>query len=374
MSGAASAASYSPERRSPRRRDLSCSWSGVFGSPCSWRSTSSTASPSSRSRSSSWPATRATGRGRATTPAPAVRPEACRPRTCSRDVVEEERGAVGDALWSSTSTRSICRVFSPCRACRSAGDRRHPGGTRGRSRGSPGSAVLARHRSSDWPSGAAARAECARRARRGISSERPGVLAEARTEERRVAHLLDDEVLDVRRVDGEVLDRQRYIRLGEVQGDPVVRPDRSAPRCRAPRRRLAAIAIATARARGCRTEKRMQTRQSPISCGSARRRSCVQDGTAPVASCCSRRKVDQVARRAFVEVVVAAQAFGRLRVFQRRELARRHTDLLPELERTADAFALPERHRARHARRSETSTRSRVISSMRHVDAPSRKV
>ena len=53
-----------------------------------------------------------------------------------------------------------------------------------------------------------------------------GVLAEARAEERRLPQLGDDEILDLARVDEQLLDRRRRIRLGEVQRDAVVRPDR----------------------------------------------------------------------------------------------------------------------------------------------------
>ena len=60
---------------------------------------------------------------------------------------------------------------------------------------------------------------------------------------------------------------------------------------------------------------------------------------------------EQVARRALVEVVLAAEPDERGRVAERRELARGGADLLPELVRPPDALALPERHRARQARR-----------------------
>ena len=52
------------------------------------------------------------------------------------------------------------------------------------------------------------------------------VLAEARAEERRVPNLGDDEILDLAGVDHQVLGRRRHIRLGEVQRDAVVGPDR----------------------------------------------------------------------------------------------------------------------------------------------------
>ena len=52
-----------------------------------------------------------------------------------------------------------------------------------------------------------------------------GVLAEARAEERRLPHLLDDELLDLVRLDEQVGERRRDVRVGKVEGDPVVRPE-----------------------------------------------------------------------------------------------------------------------------------------------------
>ena len=40
------------------------------------------------------------------------------------------------------------------------------------------------------------------------------------------AHLLDDEVLQLRGLDEEVAERGRRVGVGEVQGDAVVRPER----------------------------------------------------------------------------------------------------------------------------------------------------
>ncbi len=60
---------------------------------------------------------------------------------------------------------------------------------------------------------------------------------------------------------------------------------------------------------------------------------------------------EQVARRALVEVVLVAQPGACGRVAERRELARGGTDLLAELVGPPHSFALPERHRARQARR-----------------------
>ena len=97
---------------------------------------------------------------------------------------------------------------------------------------------------------------------------------------------------------------------------------------------------------------RMQTRQSPIS---SRKRSTTivrSVGMAPVAASCSRRKTSRFRGRTLVQHVPApVSRVERLRSWRARELARRAPDLLAELVRAADALALPERHRARHARR-----------------------
>ena len=53
-----------------------------------------------------------------------------------------------------------------------------------------------------------------------------GVLAEAGAEERGLADLADDELLDLVRADQQVGGARRRIRLGQVERDPVVRPDR----------------------------------------------------------------------------------------------------------------------------------------------------
>ena len=53
-----------------------------------------------------------------------------------------------------------------------------------------------------------------------------GVLAEAGAEERRLAHLLHDELLDLVRADEQVGHGRRRVRVGEMERDAVVRPDR----------------------------------------------------------------------------------------------------------------------------------------------------
>ena len=61
------------------------------------------------------------------------------------------------------------------------------------------------------------------------------VFAEARAEERGVPDLGHHEVLDLGRVDEEVVPRRRGVGIGKVQRDPVIRPDRLNVRGRATR-------------------------------------------------------------------------------------------------------------------------------------------
>ena len=182
--------------------------------------------------------------------------------------------------------------------------------------------------------------------------QRPGrVLAEAGAEERRLPHLLHDELLDLVGRDEQIGDRRRQVGLGQVQRDPVVRPDRL---------RLEPERVAQAGA-----ERHRPGRVHP-------RPERRQDAEAPVADLVAealdhdrpvgrddaavRRGLvaqvgEQVLRRQRVEVVVAAEALERLLVGERHDLARGAADLLPELEGPSDALALPERDGAGRARR-----------------------
>ncbi len=108
-----------------------------------------------------------------------------------------------------------------------------------------------------------------------------GVLAEARAEERRLAHLLDDELLDLLGRDQQVRDRRRQ-RRPPAGGGRSRRPTRSncASRPSASRRR-APSAIAQGACTRAPKGVRMHTRQSPIS---SRKRSTTivrSDGTTP---------------------------------------------------------------------------------------------
>ena len=79
---------------------------------------------------------------------------------------------------------------------------------------------------------------------------------------------------------------------------------------------------------------------------------------------------DEVLGRAAVEVVVLRELLrGRVH-----RLAGEGADRLAELGGAADPVAAPERHRAGDPGRGVTITRSRVMSSIRQVVAPSRKV
>ena len=92
---------------------------------------------------------------------------------------------------------------------------------------------------------------------------------------------------------------------------------------------------------------RTHTRQSPIS---SRKRSItivLSDGMTRVASCCSRRNWTRLTRGLLVQMVALRERCGLLIDRPARERA----DRLAELARAAEPVALPERDRARHARR-----------------------
>src|SRR5581483_3915881 len=177
-----------------------------------------------------------------------------------------------------------------------------------------------------------------------------GVLAETRTEERGVADFGDDEILDFAGVDDEILRRRRRVGLWEVQRDPVVRPDRlrldpmrlAQPRCDRHRPRCMHAPA-----------ERREDAHTPVADLVAE---ALDDDRAIRGNRARRIRLlaqerEQVARRALLEVEVVAEPRNGTRLGQCRELARRGADLLAELERPADAFALPKRHRTGQARR-----------------------
>ena len=210
--------------------------------------------------------------------------------------------------------------------------------------------------------------------RRGISSERAGVLAEARAEERRLADLGDDEVLDLARVDHQLVDRRRDVGLGEVQRDPVVRPDRlrlDAERVAQPRgdrhrpRRVHAAA------------ERREDADAPVADLVAEAldddRAVGRDGAGGVVLLA--QEGEQVGGGAPVEVVLVGEPRERLVVLQRRLSSR---DAAPIFWPSSNGRPTPSPFQNGTAPGTpgagETSTRSRVISSIRQVEAPSRKV
>ena len=172
------------------------------------------------------------------------------------------------------------------------------------------------------------------------------VLAEARAEQRRAAQLADDQVLELVGVGTSTRSAPgRLVGVGQVDDDPVVGPDRVG---------LEAELVADAR----------RQRQAPggVDAAAVGR----QDAQPPVADLVAEaldhdravagdharrllllaQEVEQVVGRARVEVVVALERLGGLVDRPARERA----DRLAQLLRPPDAVALPERHRAGHAR------------------------
>ena len=177
-----------------------------------------------------------------------------------------------------------------------------------------------------------------------------GVLAEARAEESGLADLADDELLDLVRADQQVGGARRRVGLGEVERDPVVRPDRLHVE---PERLAQAGGERHPPGRVHAAAERRQDADAPVADLVAE---ALDDDRAVGGDDAGRRRLlaqerEQVLRRARVEVVVArAAASSAFVVGERDELARSAADLLAELVRAADALALPERHDAGHAR------------------------
>ena len=201
-----------------------------------------------------------------------------------------------------------------------------------------------------------------------------GVLAEAGAEERRLAELGDDEILDLGRLEQQIGDRRRRVGVGEVDRDPVVRPDR----LRVEPERLAQPAGDRHRpGRVHAAAERREDADAPVAdlvaealdddraVGRARRRSR-RPGRAGRRAGCGRR-----ARRAGSR----PQPFER-RMRRRAPRARARRRRSSRRARTAARRPRPSRTAPPRERpgAGETSTRSRVISSIRQVDAPSRNV
>ena len=211
--------------------------------------------------------------------------------------------------------------------------------------------------------------------RRGISSERARVLAEARAEERGVAHLGDDEILDLARVD-HAAPRSAAARPTRGSAARSRRPTRStAPRHRAPRAGARRSPSPTARARvrrtarGCRRASRRSRR------GSARRRSCGRTGRRPSrraarAGTCSRLRAARSSRW--------YSSRSRVERLRRPSAPTSSRDAAPIFWPSSNGRPTPSPFQNGTAPGTpgagETSTRSRVISSIRQVEAPSRNV
>ena len=170
------------------------------------------------------------------------------------------------------------------------------------------SRTSARPAAATAPSAAAARAACARRdGGAGSAARGPRSRGSARRRApcRPAPRRRDPRPRPGRRADP----RSAAARRPRGSGARCRRPTRStAPRSPSASRRRAAIAIAHGACTRPPNGVRMQTRQSPIS---SRNRSTTivrSEGTAPVASCCSRRNVSRFARGALVEVVLARAA------------------------------------------------------------------
>ena len=204
-----------------------------------------------------------------------------------------------------------------------------------------------------------------------------GVLAEARAEERRAADLLHDELLElVRRRASRSATAGGASASGRWSAMPSSRPDRLHLERRA--RRGARLERQRPRGVDAAAERR-QDADPPVADLVAEALDddrAVGRAAPPVAAAWSSQVGEQVRGRALVEAVVAAQASPR-------PVASDSADELPG-ERA------PSRRPSSNGRPTpspfqngtapgtpgagETSTRSRVISSIRHVEAPSMKV
>ena len=201
-----------------------------------------------------------------------------------------------------------------------------------------------------------------------------GVLAEARAEERRLPDLGDDEVLELARLEQQVLGRRRRVGVGQVQRDPVVRPDRlhleteRLAQARGERERPRSVHAGAERAEDAERASRRSRR------GSARRRACGRTGRRPSrpparggnAAGCGRRARRASGRRSGAPAPSSSES------------ATSSRDALPIAAPSSYGRPTPSPFQNGTAPGTpgagETSTRSRVISSIRHVDAPSRNV
>ncbi len=175
------------------------------------------------------------------------------------------------------------------------------------------------------------------------------ILPEPRAVQRRGRELAEEQILDLVGLQEHVGQRRRHVRIGKVERDPVVRPDR--------------LHVEIERiAQPCAQRHCPRRVHAP-----AERR---EDAHAPVADLVPEtlhddgavgrdntgrgflfaKKRHEVARGERIERVVLLDPFERCLVGERRQLARGPADLLPELGRAADALALPERRDAGNSR------------------------
>ena len=177
-----------------------------------------------------------------------------------------------------------------------------------------------------------------------------GVLAEAGAEECGLPDLADDQLLDLVRPDQEIGEARWRVGLGQVEGDPVVGPDRlrvEPDRVAQPRRQRHAPGRVHAAA------ERSQDADAPVADLVAE----ALDHDRPVGGDDAGRgrllaqEGEQVLGRARVEVVLAAQVLEGALVGAGDQLARGDADLLAQLVRPPDALALPERDGAGNAGR-----------------------
>ena len=176
-----------------------------------------------------------------------------------------------------------------------------------------------------------------------------GVLAEARAVERRLRELAEQELLDLVRLEQEVGDRRRHVCIGEVQGDPVVRPQRLD---------IEVERVAKTRAQGHRPRRvhaapeRRENADPPVADLVAE---ALDDDRAVGGNDAGRGLLlaeirDEVPGGERIEPVRALDALDRSVVGECGELARGLADPLPELRRAPDPFALPERSGAGDSR------------------------
>ncbi len=177
-----------------------------------------------------------------------------------------------------------------------------------------------------------------------------GVLTKARPEERSAAELTHDQVVHLVRVEDQLLGRGRRVGVGEVERDPVVRPEDV----------------------GVDAQRLLQAGRSGerprcVHPGAVRR----EDADSPVADLVAEALDDdrpvgghrpgrllllpqeghQVLRRKLVERVLGAEPLARLLVRERRQLAGGLADRFAQLVGPTRPLALPERDRARDPRR-----------------------